>query len=98
MDATFSLVSIGRFSCAVSMWMTIRLGSRRRPGFSKTARFRPALRPSRFPDSNPRTHGPHLDAVGRDHRPVPVAIGRRRLADDLAERPAERPQAHEADV
>src|SRR3954452_5939556 len=46
----------------------------------------------------PRPGRRHLEAVGCDHRPVAFAVVRRRLADDLAERPAERPQAREADI
>ena len=50
------------------------------------------------PAATQRPHGRHLEAVGRHHRPMPGAVARRRLADDLPERAAEGPQAGEADV
>src|SRR2546423_9232882 len=54
-----------------------------RPRFSKTARSRPH----------------HRDAIGRRRdRPRPAAVLRGRLADDVAERAAEGPEAGEADV
>ena len=45
-----------------------------------------------------RPHGRHLVAVGREHRPIPKPVFRRRLAHDLPERAAEGPQAVEADI
>src|SRR4029077_323369 len=81
-----------------SMWTTIRLRSRGRAGFSKTAGSLRIVRWGRCARRHPWSHGPHLDAVGRDHRPMSLAVARRRLADDPAERPAEGPKAHEADV
>src|SRR5262245_46928155 len=70
--------------------MTLR--RERRARFSKTARLRELVRGHAWP------HRGQLDAVRRDDGPVASAIGGRRLADDLAERPAEGPEAGESDV
>src|SRR6476620_2565101 len=56
-----------------------------RGGYSKTARSRPGHRAA------------GRDAVGA-RRAAARPVRRRRLADDLAERPAEGPEAPEADV
>src|SRR5713226_8605299 len=74
------------------MGMTLMLGGRRCGGVSKTARSH--LHPRRHHGP----HGPQLEAVGRHHRPMPHAVLRRRLADDLSKRAAEGPPAGEADV
>src|SRR5881409_2241522 len=74
------------------MWTTLRLGSRWRVGFSKTARSH------RHPRRGDRPRGRHPDAVGRHDGSMTEAVVRRRLTDDLPERAAEGPQAGEADV
>src|SRR6266851_3346330 len=74
------------------MGMTLMLGGRRCGGVSKTARSH------RHPRRHHGPHGPQLEAVGRHHRPMPHAVLRRRLADDLSKRAAEGPPAGEADV
>src|SRR5215213_11129608 len=63
--------------------MRPRLALSPRPRFSKTARSRPRLR-----------------KAGRDSSEIggPPPIGGRRLADDVRECPAERPEAREANV
>src|SRR2546423_4098028 len=72
--------------------MTLTLRSRRPSRFSETARsWRHSRRKSR-----PRCR--HLEAIRRLDRRVPGAIVRRRLADDVAERPAEGAQAGKSDV
>src|SRR5687767_4462653 len=71
---------------------TVTLASRCRAGFSKTARSH------RDPRRHARPRRRHLDAVGSRQRPVPQAIVRWRLADDLPEHAAEGPEAGEADV
>src|SRR5918992_2550381 len=63
--------------------MWARLALAPGPRFSKTARSRPRLHEA-------RRHGSQV--------PGPPPIGGRRLADDLGEGPAERPQAREAHV
>src|SRR4051795_9104951 len=66
----------------IALNMRATLTPATRSGFSETARSRPG----------------HREA-GRDGRRVGAgAVGGRGLADDPAERAAERPEAHEADV
>src|SRR4051812_44248672 len=62
--------------------MAATLAGAPRRGFSKTARSRVG----------------HRKAVGDRLGDGPGAVGRRRLADDGAEGPAERPEAREPDV
>src|SRR5215831_18625313 len=69
-----------------------RLLCRRGGGYSETARSHPHAR------RQPGPRGSHLEAVGRFDRLVPHSVLRWRLADDGPERPAEGPQAREADV
>src|SRR6185369_6052369 len=78
----------------VRLWLrtSLTLGRDRRRRFSKTARTR------RLPGRLPRAHRRQLDAMGRDDRPMPRAVARRRLADDLPEHAAESAQAGEAHV
>src|SRR5215470_2912697 len=91
MDATFSFVIISRSPLQALMGTLPGYGSRLGGGFSETARSgRHRLRP--------RSGVRHLDAVGHDDRPVTAAVARRRLPDDLAERPAEGTEASETDV
>src|SRR5688572_23904643 len=74
------------------MWTSFTLGLARRNRFSKTAQSR------RLSDGHPRPHRGELDTMGRDDRPMAAAITGRRLADDLAEGPAECSQAREGDI
>src|SRR5260370_24872264 len=71
---------------------TLMLWRRRRGGYSKSARS------PRHHRHHHRPHGRHLDAGGRQHRPMPHAVVRWRLADDLSERAAEGRRAGETDV
>ena len=59
------------------------LRSRRGGGFSGTARSQ----------GHPWPHGHHLEAVGRDHRPVLRTVAGRGFTHDLTERAAERIRA-----
>src|SRR5258708_354908 len=67
-------------------------GNRLGGGLSKTARS------CRHWGRRPRSGVRHLDAVGHADRPMTAAVARRRLPDELPERPAEGPEAGEADV
>src|ERR671928_1252788 len=89
-DATFRVVIMRVLSTAVGRWDDPIVGSRRGAVFSETARL-PA-------DASPRPPGGHLPAVRRRERLVAASIARRRLADDLAERAAERAEAREPHV
>src|SRR4029078_10809367 len=64
----------------------------RRGGFSETARLRGHAGRDAW------THRRELNAVRRHDRAVSEAVMRGRLADDLAERPAEGPEAGEAHI
>jgi len=68
------------------------LRSRPRGRFSETARS------SRDARGHPRSRGRHLEAVRRLDRWMVLAVARRCLPDDLAERSAEGPEAREADI
>src|SRR5260370_18824521 len=70
---------------------TLMLWRRRRGGYSKSARS------PRHSRRDHRPHGRHLDAGGRQHRLMPHAVVRWRLADDLSERAAEGRGAVETD-
>src|ERR671913_215599 len=93
MEATLSLVII--------RWVLLygcRRGQHSPYGGNGHTRFSGTARMRRASGCFARAHRRQLDAMGRDDRPVSRAIARRRLADDLAERAAERPEAGEADV
>src|SRR5687768_8527730 len=74
------------------MWTSLTLGLDRLGRFSKTARSQG------FSERRPRPHRGELDTMWRDDRPMAAAITGRRLADDLAEGPAECSQAREGDI
>src|SRR6476620_2280938 len=97
--AVLSAIGVSPSSVSiVRSGMTVRLGSWGADRFSETARMRRRPGFVHIPCREAWSREHHLHAVGRDDRTVSRPVPGWRLADDLPEHPAERPQAGEADV